>query len=98
MDPDEPDYGDSYGEYSRHGIDLLATQDATSMASTLVHECLHAMWDVYGLPESVNEEELCLKLEAPVLAFLVDNVGVVQALRKAVLRGEPLPITKTAGE
>jgi hypothetical protein len=88
-DDDEND--EAYGSFHlRQGIEIAPDQPPDVMACTVLHEIIHAIWEANKLPETVTEEEACCHLEGPLLDFLVNNNGLVQALRKAVLKGTPL--------
>lgn len=94
--PDSDDYDTTWGTQGDDGIELHPEQDPSMMASTLMHEIVHALWSVNCLPDRLGEEDVCRRLEGPLLALIVDNPGLIRALRKAVRKGVPLPITETA--
>lgn len=56
-------------------ISIDKDMDLTAQQSTLIHECLHALWVCYGWPESgkVEEEAVVSQMEMPVLMLLRDN-------------------------
>lgn len=68
-----------------------SNQSVPEMASTLMHEIMHAMWHAYVLPDRITEEVACRKLEGPLVAFYADNPQVVAAMIAARC-GTPLPI------
>lgn len=94
MSPEEPDYGDTLGECWNGHIQLLGTQSPDCMASTMVHELIHAIHFSYGL-KNKREEEMCLALEGPLLGLIADNPRLCVALRKAVKQGVPLNLRET---
>jgi len=82
-----------YGSYTlTDGLLIDPNQSPSVMASSLLHEALHAVWEVHQIPSTVTEEEACAHLEGPLLEFLVENYGLIQALRMAVLKDKPLPL------
>lgn len=86
-DLDESDYG----IFHDTGIGVAPNLSPDAMASTVVHEIVHAIWHTYKLPETVDEETACRMLEGPLLAFLCDNPALIAQLRAAV-RGKALPL------
>lgn len=94
LEPEDSDeFGETMGTFHRDdGIELHPIQSPSEMATTLVHEIIHAIWATYRLPKVVHEEQACLRLEGPLLAFLRDNRGVVKALQDAAEMGKPLEL------
>ena len=64
--------------------------------STLVHELVHAVWHVYGLPDSLSEEDACDRLGVPWLSMLRDNPHLVAALAAHEQTGNALHAYCTA--
>lgn len=95
MSPEEPDYGDTLGECFSGHIQLLGTQPPDCMASTLVHELIHAVHFAYGMKGRRDEEEICEALEGPLLALIVDNPKLCSVLRKAVKQGVAINLKET---
>ena len=98
MSPDEPDYTTCRGTCSEHWeIELAGNDTPPEMASTLVHELIHAIHFGYDIPDTDEdkEEAMCLAFEGPLLALIVDNPGLCVALRKAVKQGVPLKLKET---
>jgi Zn-dependent peptidase ImmA (M78 family) len=87
-DLDESDYGIFHDD---HGIGVAPALSPDAMASTIMHEIIHAIWHTYKLPETVDEESAARLLEGPMLAFLFDNPALIAQLRAAV-RGKLLPV------
>lgn len=60
-------------------------------AGVLLHETLHAIWQVYAIPRrGLTEEEAVARLEAPLLMLLRDNRHLVEALYSALDYDEKL--------
>lgn len=59
-------------------IDTKMTIDA--QRSTLLHECLHALWVTFGWPAKgkIDEEEVISFMEMPLLMFIRDNPHIVR--------------------
>ncbi len=94
MDPDTHDsFGTNLGECDNHThvIVICPDQPPAEQARTLLHEALHAVWSVYGLPARVTEEGACSRLEGPLLCLLRDNPHLVSAV-KAATEGKPLKL------
>ena len=57
----------------------------SQQAGVLLHEVLHALWNVYAIPRrGLTEEEVVARLEAPLLMLLRDNRHLVVALYAAL--------------
>lgn len=91
--PEDEGWGEYQGIYYPDShIELAPDQFPSLMASTLLHECLHGIFTVYGIvPAGQKQENLCLALEGPLLAFIRDNPGVIKAIQQAA-KGVPLPL------
>lgn len=92
MDPDtHPSVGTNVGECDNqaHTIVIDPDQPPAEQARTLLHEALHAVWSVYGLPARVTEEGACSRLEGPLLCLIRDNPHLVKAVMAAT-EGTPL--------
>lgn len=86
-DPEDPANEGLTGSFDRdQGIEIKRRMDQGTKALTLVHECLHAIWQINRLPKSLTEEELCESLEGPLLGFLKDNPELICGLSA----GDPL--------
>ncbi len=77
----------------RHHLSTLKMEYATKnihqgqQLSTILHECIHAILQVYGIMETVGiskekEEALVVALESSVLSFLRDNPKLIETLVK----------------
>lgn len=79
---DDDDFGQIAGDCCRPTLTIRVdlTAPPTDQADTLLHEALHAIWQVYGLPAKVTEEEAATRLAGPLLALLRDNPEVVKAV------------------
>ena len=49
---------------------------------TLLHECLHALWDVFNLGESCDEETAVRALASGLIMLIKDNPDIKQRLVK----------------
>ena len=85
---------DTYGSFHMSdGIEInnFHKQVPSVMAATVLHECFHAMWEVYRWPKRLTEEEACARLEAAFLDFIYRNPTLIRELQDAV-DGIPLTI------
>ena len=83
MDPDtHDDFGTNAGECCNATMVILVdpTLPPSEQGRTLLHEALHAVWDVYGLPATVTQEGACSRLEGPLLCLIRDNPHMVAAI------------------
>ena len=83
MNPDtHPGFGTNLGQclVEDHIILVDPTQPPAEMASTVLHEALHAIAAVYRLPDAFTEESMCLSLEGPLLSLIRDNPHLIAAL------------------
>lgn len=82
--------GPIYGSCSEDdGIELNPELSPPVAASTAIHEVLHMICRVYRIKPRMSEEQMCLTLEGPLLAFLTDNPRFVNQLRAAA-KGKPM--------
>jgi hypothetical protein len=56
----------------------------------LMHEVIHAIFDIYKIKGRLNEEAVCENLDAPLAALLVDNPHLVDKVRDAILYSTPI--------
>jgi hypothetical protein len=84
---DAEDYGEFHPD---HGIQIAPGLSPDAAATTVLHEIVHAIAHVYALPDVLDEESMCGRLEAPLLAFLRDNPTLVRHLT-ASAKGRPFP-------
>lgn len=77
-----PGYGANLGQCltEAHVILVDPEQPPDEMASTVLHEALHAIAAVYRLPEAFTEESMCRSLEGPLLSLIRDNPQLITAL------------------
>ena len=55
-----------------------------TIATTLFHELLHALWDSRSMPKRIDEERAVLNFEEGILQLLRDNPKLFPWLRKSV--------------
>ena len=94
MDPDTHDScGTNLGECdnTHHLIVIDPDQPPAEQARTLIHEALHAVWSVYGIPARLTEEGACTRLEGPLLCLIRDNPAMTAAIIAAT-EGKALPL------
>lgn len=61
-----------------------------AQAEILLHEIIHAIWAIRGLPNRLREEGVCAHL-APALATVIQaNPALCEALERALRSGKPL--------
>lgn len=78
------------GEFDRHLMKISVKTPALApvqVASTILHECLHAMLYIYGLHhvlrlDEANEEILVSVLEPAIFAFIRDNPALIKEIQK----------------
>lgn len=90
--PDALEQGIS-GSYSPalQVIEICTTDIAARQASTLVHELIHACFDVYRLKtDKLTEEDVCEALDGPLTALFTDNPLLAGMLHQAVNHGKPI--------
>jgi hypothetical protein len=92
VEPSGDDTESTLGTFCFDGIKINKDQEPSMMASTIIHECIHAMYHVYHIPENQSEEDVCGHLEAPFMAFLRDNGPLVRAIMKACNDGTPIKL------
>lgn len=91
LTPDDLAEDNTLGEFNQsEGIFINPNQSPANMASTVMHECLHAMHYAYRIRKRLNEEGMCEAWEGPMLALIRDNPALVKALSAASKRGVPL--------
>lgn len=77
--------------FNKHGVyGLMDRRDMTlsvylgpdfpTVFDTLLHECLHSMWDMMHLDDSDAEEATVSRLSTALTMFFRDNPGVVDLL------------------
>lgn len=49
------------------------TLDGVRLQHVLWHEIIHAFWDVYGWPDSIDQEEACKLIAPAITAFIAQN-------------------------
>jgi hypothetical protein len=74
------------------GVKISPQARTDEQASTLIHELLHAVWDIYRLPEALTEERAITLLEGPLMSLIVDNLHLRPVLEAALVEGIPLPL------
>lgn len=72
-------------DYETNEIDIDSKLSGGERRAALLHELLHALLRVYGIPSVVGlstqqEEKLILAVEAPLLALIRDNPKLVEYL------------------
>lgn len=95
---EDPDYGSTRGSFDmENGIEIRQDQSPSLQASSLIHECLHAIFEVYNVPrEGLGEEEVCEFLEGPLLALIRDNPKLVEDIGAVADGYGSIDITETA--
>lgn len=71
-----------YGHYlpTSAAIEVSADMAPTRQAEILLHEVLHAVWDVQGIAPKVDEETAVNSLAKGLLQVFVDNGALVPLL------------------
>ena len=73
---------------SMHRVEINTGLPPAEQAAVLVHELIHACFDVYGLKdEKLCEEDVCTALDGPLTALLTDNPTLPGVLHQAVNHG-----------
>lgn len=91
---DNDEYGENMGSFDAiSGIEIHPDQSPSEAATTLIHEVVHAIANVYRFPPKIaSEEKLCLLLEGPLAAFIRDNREVVTAIQEALENDVPFEL------
>lgn len=85
---------DVYGFYRPGTKSIYIDTDASPavQARTLVHEALHACFDVFRLTdEGLDEEGVCGALDGPLTALFMDNPWLAPVVQNCAA-GVPLPL------
>lgn len=89
---------DTLGIYdqSKHTILIRHDLPPSKQASVLIHELIHACFDLHALRrEKLTEEDVCEMLDGPITALLTDNGTLSRDLNDAIhfnipiVRSEP---------
>jgi len=80
----EFDHDDAWGvfRFRARCIDLARDLDRRSLASTLLHEILHGVCQVFNIDKLEDEEKLVESLENGLTAVMADNPGLFAAIEK----------------
>jgi hypothetical protein len=74
------------------GVRISPKARPDEQCSTLIHEILHSVWDIYRLPDAVTEEQAATLLEGPLMALIVDNPHLRPILEMGLVSNLPLPL------
>ncbi|HWL80093.1 MAG TPA: hypothetical protein VNR89_04010 [Roseomonas sp.] len=91
MDPGEASDNGAIGLF-RPGagtISVDSSQPADVQAEVAIHETIHAIWDAYGLPPKVDEEEAATLLAKGLAQVIRDNPELMLTIQDA-LEGSPI--------
>lgn len=84
---------DAYGlcDPAAHIIYITTEASPAAQASTLIHELIHACFQINGMPsDGLNEEDVCRGLEGPLTALFRDNPRLPGVIRKALTENKPI--------
>lgn len=70
-------------------IEVSPRQTPQTQAAILIHELLHAVWDVHAIPKD-GEEAMILRLEAPLAGIIRDNPELLGVLHQALCNDVPV--------
>lgn len=65
-------------------IGLTTSQDDQELANTILHEIFHAVWHIYGLPHSEQEEQVVTTLSNGFSGVLRDNPKLFEVLARMI--------------
>ena len=72
-------------------ICLNTRRQPQEQAISLVHEVLHALWDVYSIHRAKDDEEdIISRLDAPLAGVLADNPLLIVKLHQALTNSKPI--------
>lgn len=84
---------DLFGVFMPHRYILINPNQAPSiMASTIIHECIHAIFEGNGIKTPLSEEDACSVLEGPLVAFIRDNPALIKAILAAGKKGTEIKL------
>ena len=70
-DKDVDDFGSTRTQTAT--IIYKSEQTSQQLANTLLHECLHAIWDEFDLKDKEDEESVCTKMANGLCALIRNN-------------------------
>ena len=85
--------GSNYGLHipQDNVIYIDAAQSPAEQVRILCHELIHAIWWAHTIPKMArDEEQICGVLEAPLAGLLRDNPKLLERIRAAYDKKEPL--------
>ena len=94
---DGPDAG--LIDYEAQTISIASTLTAEEQARVLIHELLHAAWDMAGnLGAALEEEAACEALDGPLATIFSDNPHLFGVLRLALNHDEAIVTLRLDGK
>ena len=86
MRPGEAHDQDARGLYLPNAgvIHVDPDQQPDVQAEVVLHEVIHALWETYGLPPRVDEEEVASVLAKGLAQVIRDNPALVTAVQAAL--------------
>ena len=91
--PGVADVADIYGYCDPHTLTIYVRPDCSpqEQGCTLIHELIHAAFDVFRLPKTgMTEEDVASRLEVPLATIFRDNPKLLGVIQKALSEGKPI--------
>ena len=77
-------------DFEAQTISLAIDVSPEEQARVLIHELLHAAWEMAGAGKTLTEEAVCETLDGPLAAIFSDNPHIFGVLRLALNHGEAI--------
>ena len=92
MTPSESETLGAWGQWEpAHGLIRIAAHLApTEQVRILLHEIIHACWNIYRLPKRVDEEMACERLDRALATVFRDNAEVLGVIHQGLSNGVPV--------
>lgn len=76
-------------------IAIRTDRSSQEQARFLIHELLHAIFDIFALKVPTDEEDMVEQLDGPLAMVIRDNPALLGVLHQALCNGKPiLPTVK----
>lgn len=93
LTPELEESHNCYGlcEFAEQKIHVSPRISTPEQARVLIHEVLHAAWDMARLPDNARgEERIISSLDIALTTIIADSPGLLLAIHSALLQGAPV--------
>ena len=73
-----------------HDIAVRPDRSSAEQARFLIHELMHAMFDIFKLRVPEDEEDMVRQLDMPFATVIRDNPSLLGVLHQALCNGKPI--------